>query len=618
MKLFFSFLFFFTAHSLLAEPFFPQPQFARANWVSLNGPWEFQFDDTNVGEKEKWFLTKNHFNKQINVPFPFESLKSGIHDVNFHRYIWYKKKVKVPASWKASKLILHFGAIDYWSTVWINGRRVQNAENSREPFTHEGGNVPFAIDLSNYLNPTATEFVIVVRADDPPEDLSIPRGKQYWNVKSEGIYYTRTSGIWQHVWLEGAGSSYVEKLKLTPTINGQLKAEISLSTQTKKVKRTLGFKVNFGQKTVVEQKVVLPPGVDYQILNLTIANPQLWSPQFPNLYQVSVSLTEENSKADEVGSYFGFRDIKIKDNMFHLNGKPVFLKFILDQGYWPESILAAPSDEALKRDVEVVKQMGFNGARKHQKLEDPRYLYWADKLGLLVSSEMASTSEPVFTDFAGARFAREWKKAVERDYNHPSIIMWVPMNESWGVLQLQTVPKQAQYLRELYDLTKSIDSTRPVIDNEGWEHTEKTDLFAQHDYSRNGQILFERYKNLGIPKPGASIPPVPFAPPALVPGSKYNGSPFYLSEFGGIGFVLPGQPVPDNAWGYEGAAKTEAEFFERMTTLYQAINNLPGFSGLCYTQLTDVEQEINGLLTYDRRPKFSIDKYKQVNDIIKR
>ncbi len=266
----------------------------------------------------------------------------------------------------------------------------------------------------------------------------------------------------------------------------------------------------------------------------------------------------------------------------------------------------------------MTKQMGFNGARKHQKLEDPRYLYWADRMGLLVSSEMANTSERTFTEFAGARYAREWKKTIERDYNHPSIVMWVPINESWGVPALQTNPRQGLYLQELYDATKLADPTRLVIDNDGWEHTDKTDLFAIHDYARTGDILFDRYKHLNNPHAGAIIPQVPLAPPALVPSFTFNGSPLYLSEFGGIGFVLPGQPVPDNAWGYEGSAKTEVEFFDRMISIYTGINRLTGFSGLCYTQLTDVEQEINGLMTYDRKFKFPVEKIKRVNDLIQR
>jgi hypothetical protein len=285
---------------------------------------------------------------------------------------------------------------------------------------------------------------------------------------------------------------------------------------------------------------------------------------------------------------------------------------VLDQGYWPESGLTPPDDEALLRDLQLTRAMGFNGARKHQKLEDPRYLYWADKMGFLVSSEMANAY--LFDDGYVERFTREWMEAMERDYSHPSIIIWAPINESWGVPNLRDVRQQA-HLREMYWLTHTLDDTRPVIDNEGWEHTETTDLFAIHDYARTGDELIERYKAWGSATALAPGTPIPSAgTPVLVPGVKYNGTPLYLSEFGGIAFIPPGHQVPGDAWGYAGVEKTGELALARLGSLYNALVRIPAFAGVCYTQITDVEQEINGLLTNDRKPKFDTKAVREMND----
>jgi beta-galactosidase/beta-glucuronidase len=336
----------------------------------------------------------------------------------------------------------------------------------------------------------------------------------------------------------------------------------------------------------------------------------LWSAGRPQLYDVVFELRKGTAVLDRVTSYFGFRSVGTENGHVVINGHPTFLKFVLDQGYWPESILTPPSDEAIQYDIRMTQEMGFNGARKHQKLEDPRYLYWADKMGFLVSSEMANAY--LFDDGYVERFTREWMEAMERDYNHPSIVVWVPINESWGTPDLHD-PRQQNHLKSLYALSRSFDATRLVIDNEGWEHTDMTDLFALHDYTRTGEQLYERYKDLG--KPGTRVPDNGRV--ALAPGYTYNGSPFYLSEFGGIAFIPPGHEVPKESWGYSGIEKNEQDALARLRGLYQAIARVPAWTGLCYTQLTDVEQEINGLMTYDRKPKFDVKMLKQINDVIR-
>jgi hypothetical protein len=282
---------------------------------------------------------------------------------------------------------------------------------------------------------------------------------------------------------------------------------------------------------------------------------------------------------------------------------------VLDQGYWMESTLTPPTDEAIKYDIKMTMDMGFNGARKHQKVEDPRFLYWADKMGFLVSSEMANAY--LYDEDYAAKFTREWIEAVERDVNHPSIVMWIPINESWGVSDVADT-RQTQHLKALYHLTKSLDATRPVIDNDGWEHTDVTDLFGIHDYAARGERLVEKYAVLGqkefaFPGNGRA---------ALAPGFKYNGSPVFLSEFGGIAYPLPGSPVPADAWGYAGVEKSPEAALERLRSLYVGIAKIPQIMGICYTQLTDVEQEINGLLTYDRKPKFDVKVIREINSLL--
>ena len=322
------------------------------------------------------------------------------------------------------------------------------------------------------------------------------------------------------------------------------------------------------------------------------------------------SCQADNLKRLDLDTYFGFRKVAIENGRFYLNNRPVYLKFVLDQGYWPDSLLTPPSDEAIKFDIEKTLEMGFNGARKHQKLEDPRFLYWADKMGFLVSSEMANAY--LFDEQYAFRFMREWKESVLRDMNHPSIVMWVPINESWGVPNLRD-PRQQAHLRALYHATKTLDPSRPVIGNDGWENLEATDLMAVHDYTARGPELLARWQNVEV-KPGATLPS--HSRGYVIPGFEYNGTPLYLSEFGGIAYIPEGVKVPESAWGYDGVEKSQADALARLQGLYEAIRDSP-FIGICYTQITDVEQEINGLLTYDRKPKFDPAAIKKLNDMLR-
>lgn len=578
------------------RPEFPQPQFERKDWLNLNGPWQFAFDDGDVGLKEAWYDGKGRFDRTIVVPFVFESPKSGIGDPSFHPVVWYQRDVTLPQGWSGRRVLLKFGAVDYHATVWVNGQQVGQ---------HEGGSAPFGFDITDLLT-TGTNR-IVVRAFDPPTDRFLPRGKQYWKPKSEGIFYTRTTGIWQTVWLEATGDSYLTHVRISPTMDGSVRFDARVGRPSTTV-QTLRATVSFDGTEVARGEAAVdgPRGT----LGLRVADPRTWNVGAGNLYDVRLELLRDGAVVDTVHTYYGYREVSVDQAGLQINGRRTYLRMVLDQGYWPESLLTPPTDEAIQYDIKTAQAMGFNGARKHQKVEDPRFLYWADKLGYLVSSEAANAY--LYDDQYVQRFTREWLEVMERDINHPSIVMWIPINESWGVPNLRD-PRQQAHLKANYHLTKSIDSTRLVIENDGWEHVDTTDLFGIHDYSRSGEEFLRRYRVLDDPK--ARIPDNARA--ALVPGFEYNGSPIFLSEFGGIAYHLPGSPAPDGAWGYSGVEKTPADALARLKGIYEAIRRTPRIIGVCYTQLTDVEQEINGLLTYDRKPKFDVNAVKAINEILR-
>lgn len=572
------------AQTGVPRPEYPQPQFQRDEWLTLNGAWEFEFDDGNAGLRENWAGgAAKKFSRTIAVPYCFESKLSGIGDTSFHPWVWYRRTFTAPREWGAKHVLLKFGAVDYRAMVWVNGKLAGS---------HEGGHTPFSFDITPML--AAGANTVVVRAEDPPADRTIPRGKQYWEPKSRGIFYTRTSGIWQPVWIEAAGDNSIARVRITAGMDGRATFEAKLA----RVEAGVEFAgtVEFGGKRVTT--FTAPSGEDTRAASIAVVEPRLWSPDSPNLYDVTFELRRNGAVIDRVRSYFGFRTIAMGSDRMLINRRPVLLRMVLDQGYWPESILTPPTDDAIQYDIKMTKAMGFNGARKHQKLEDPRWLYWCDKLGLLVSSEMANAYR--YTEEYAARFTREWIEAVERDINHPSIVMWIPINESWGVDNAAD-PRQQAHLLSLYWLTKSLDPERPVSDNDGWEHTGTTDLMGLHDYARTGADLLAKYKDLSR-KPGSAIPDNGRV--AMIAGHAYNGSPYFLSEFGGVAYLAPGSASSPESWGYQGVEKDATAALERIRGLFEAAAKFPFSAGYCYTQLTDVEQEANGLLTYDRKPKF--------------
>jgi beta-galactosidase/beta-glucuronidase len=578
------------------RPEYPRPQFCRPEWINLNGRWAFAFDDLDIGLQDYWFNGHHDFERQILVPFTFEADLSGIGDRSFHERVWYRRAIKVPGEWVDRRILLHFGAVDYRTTVWVNGSVVG---------AHEGGHTPFTCDITRALK--EGKGVLVVRAEDPPTDRYIPRGKQYWEERPASIFYARTTGIWQTVWLEPVPKSYLAAVKTTPTLEGTVKFNLKIAAPEAN---------QFVKVMVRDEARLLASGMSIcsgplASVSVLLDNPKLWSPESPNLYDARLELHDPHGLLDAVETYFGYRSISTQDGKIVLNGSPYYLKTVLDQGYWPASNLTPPSDEAIQADIRVTKQLGFNGVRKHQKVEDPRYLYWADKMGLLVSGEMANSY--LFNDDSVARITREWMEAISRDYNHPSIVIWVPVNESWGVPNLRE-PKEQSHLRALYYLTKSLDDTRLVIDNDGWEHTEATDLFAIHDYTKTGDEFYRRFRDIGA----HGVPRPLYGKLYLAPGHAYNGTPIFLSEFGGIGYVPSADQskMPAGSWGYAGIEPTEEAATARLRGLYEAIAHVRQIAGICYTQLYDVEQEVNGLLTYDRKLKFDPAIIRQLNDLL--
>ncbi|MDQ3377196.1 MAG: glycoside hydrolase family 2, partial [Actinomycetota bacterium] len=424
--------------STVPRPEYPRPQFRREAWTNLNGGWRFAFDDGDVGLAEGWQnvtaagLEGSSFDLSITVPFCYQSNLSGIGETAFHDVVWYARTFEHPQA-DDERLLLHFGAVDYRATVWVNGSHVAS---------HEGGHTPFCADVTFALR--EGENVLVVRAEDPSRDATIPRGKQYWKEESEGIFYTRTTGIWQTVWLEPVNRRRVGSLRLTPDVD-RASLDVEARFEGFGPGMTLRLVVSFDGDEILDDRVAVTSPVVRRRLPLIRPGEapdtphlsrwpgaNLWTPEEPNLYDLRLELLDAVGETlDSVDSYFGVRKIETRDGEVFLNNRPYYQRLVLDQGYFPDGILTAPADEDLRRDIELAKEMGFNGARKHQKVEDPRWLYWADTLGFLVWGEMANAYQ--YSDDSVRRITAEWQEAVRRDYNHPSIVAWVPMNESWGV-----------------------------------------------------------------------------------------------------------------------------------------------------------------------------------------
>lgn len=570
----------------------PNPQFARPTWQSLDGIWQFAIDDRNA----HW-PTEVKWTGKILVPFAPETSASGVAHEGFMRGCWYRRMFSPPRLRRGQRLILHFGAVDYFASVWVNGRLAA---------THEGGYTPLACDITPHLRPGRRQEV-TVHAQDDPQDLAKPRGKQDWQERPHSIWYPRTTGIWQSVWLEVVGGSYIDSIAWEGRLEGfviEMAAHIAGAAHGLELRvrlRARGRELADDRCAVLagqvhRQIVVLDPGID------DYRNELLWSPESPTLIEAELELSDAaGRRLDLVHSYTAMRSAATQGDRFILNGRPRYLRLVLDQGYWPQSGLTPPNDDAIRRDVELVKEMGFNGVRAHQRIPDPRYLYWADKLGLLVWEEMPSPYR--FTPLGVQRLCAQWAEAIARDRSHPCVIVYVPMNESWGVPDLPSNPAHRDMVRTLYHLTKALDPSRPVVGNDGWE-MDVTDIIAIHDYDGDPRSLRRRYRDLAAPqrmlqteRPGHRM--------LLLEESAYHGQPIMLTEFGGIALREGG------TWGYSQAADAQ-DLLHRYRALLDAVHSLEHLAGFCYTQFADTYQEANGLLRADRTSKIPIEEIRKI------
>ena len=570
---------------------YPRPQFRRENWQSLNGEWEFAFDDKNDGIKGGLWQGKKALPLKIRVPFSYQYPASGIGDTSQHDIVWYRRSFSLAEENRGRRALLCFNAADYQTDVWLNGVHI---------LTHTGGFTPFSADITAYLK--KGDNIIVVRCEDTLND-AVPRGKQSWTGKPFDCYYVPNTGIWQSVWLEFYGEDCIAEHSLfcdydKTELYGELvtqygkadEAEILVTFAGKLIKRerfTLRGRHN-------KFRFALPR--DY-------TDDYSWSPENPRLLYVDFALYKDGKQVDLAHARIGMRKISVDEHgKICLNNRPYYQRLVLDQGYWQESGLTPPSAESLKKDIELAKAMGFNGARKHQKSEDPYYNYYAEELGFLTWCEMPSAYR--FCSDEVAAITKEWQEIVKEGRNCTSNVCYVPLNESWGAREIGRDKAQQSFARALYCLTKSLDPTRLVSTNDGFENISPTDIVSIHDYGiARAEEFAEKYLD-GYDEL------YPQGWPLFAEGEKYEGQPVLFTEFGGRAMQADAK---GGAWGYSGAAANEEEFLKQLESIMQGVRSC-NFQGYCYTQLTDVQQEVNGLLTAERKPKADIQKLKAIFD----
>lgn len=594
----------------------------RDQWAGLDGSWDFAHDDADEGRSARWFdrPQTDPFTRRITVPFPPESPASGIEDRGMHPIVWYRRTITTdelaalaeragePAvAGEKPRVLIHFGAVDFESQVWFDGQLVGG---------HVGGQTPFTVDVTDSISADLTEHRLVVRAQDDPTDLEQPRGKQDWREKPHGIWYERTTGIWQPVWMEAVGSDHVVDLAWACDIPAAVvRGEITLA-RCPAVELVIELTARLGDEILAEQSLVVHSRTI--VLNLEIEalrNGQerarlLWAPENPALIDLHVLVRERHTgrRLDSVASYVGLRSVTVGGGSFQLNGQPYYLRAVLDQGYRPQTHLASTGSEQLRAEVEKILEMGFNTVRVHQKAEDPRFLYWADRLGLLVWAETAAAY--VYSARAVELLTTEWMELVRRDRSHPAIVAWVPINESWGVQDIATSRPQQNFVRSLADLTRALDPTRPVLSNEGWEHV-ASDILGLHDYTTVPEDLHARY---GTRQAATDMVRSAHGPQGRRPilddqqlASFLAGdAPLMLTEFGGISLST----APE-AWGYA-SADSAGEYARIVGGLFDAVRASPDVVGYCYTQFMDTGQETNGLLFEDGSSKLPMATVRQI------
>ncbi|HYF50717.1 MAG TPA: glycoside hydrolase family 2 TIM barrel-domain containing protein [Planctomycetota bacterium] len=574
----------------IPRPEYPRPQFVRNEWLNLNGEWQFEFDFGDSG-KERGILDRD-LKQKITVPFCPESELSGIGYTDFINACWYRKTIALPKAWAGKNVLLHFQASDYDTTVWANGTEVGR---------HRGGFTPFSCDLSSVAQPGDTVTIVVRARDDSRKQQ--PCGKQSMRYGNFGCHYTRTTGIWQTVWLEPVPEVALKRPRLTPDLaNGTIRLEQPITQNRPGLQLRATLKSN-GQVVARAQcraDLDLAPRLD---LNIPEQHRRVWSIDDPHLYDVALDLVDATGKViDSATSYAGLRSVSIDGKAVKINGKAVFQRLVLDQGFYPDGILTAPNDEALIADIKLSMEAGFNGARLHQKVFEERFLYHADKLGYLCWGEFPDWGSNVGGPAGNNQqhtisYVTEWLEAIERDYSHPSIVGWCPLNETWQEIT-DNITKLDEITRAMFLATKAMDTSRPVLDASGYSHrVPESDISDCHDYEQNPEKFKANQAGLSDGKPfhnGNGKWDVP-----------YRGQPFFVSEFGGI-WWNPEAKAGEDSWGYGDRVKSIDEFYARFEGLCAVLLEDKNMFGYCYTQLTDVYQEQNGIFTFTRGKKFDM------------
>ena len=541
-------------------------------------------DFGSSGEQRGWTNSKG-LSKKITVPFCPESELSGIGYTDFIPCVWYQRNINIPAEWNGKKILLHFGAADYETKVYVDGKMVGE---------HKGAGSSFNFDITSYVE-AGQQANLVVRVYDNLRGGMQPGGKQCTALYSAGCSYTRVTGIWQTVWMEAVNEQALKNVFAIPDIDQQ-QLVVRPEFYNEGNDNTLTVEVKDGKKTVAKRT---SQASNQSTIVLPIKNAHLWSPEDPYLYDVKYTVKNAHGEViDEVSSYMGMRKVHISGGYFYLNNKPYFQRLVLDQGYYPDGIWTAPSDEALRQDIEMSKAVGFNGARLHQKVFEERYYYWADKLGYLTWGEEASWVLNINNELAVRNFLTEWAEIVVRDRNHPSLVTWTPLNETWNA----TPGVYVRFVNDLYALTKAIDPTRPINDASGDSHV-KTDIWSVHDYTREPDKLIANHTIKAGVEPYRNMKDKDFL-------SKYEGQPYMVDEFGGLPWIPKEERA--NSWGYGANIDTVEEFYSILEKEIDALKACKHVVGFCYTQITDVEQEKNGIYYYNRKPKFDTARVKAI------
>ena len=593
---------------------YPRPQFVRNEWVCLNGKWEFEIDQGDSGLERG--LLKRKLKDHINIPFCPESKLSGICNKDFLNSVWYRRELTIPSDWKGKRILLHFQAVDYDATVWINEVEVGR---------HRGGFSPFSIDITESIQPGESKQ-LVVRARDR-DDLPQPRGKQTRSYEGEGALYGRTTGIWQTVWMEPVPLIHLKRPRITPDLASQsflIEQGITNSRPGTILKITISDSQGEITTESVKSDINFTPLISIKIPDDRL---KLWNPGDPNLYNLDINLLDENGEViDSACSYSGMRNITISGKSIRINGESVFQRLVLDQGYYPEGLMTAPSDEALLNDIKLSMDAGFNGARLHQKVFEERFLYHADHLGYMVWGEFGDwgarglSALPHHQKFSPS-YITEWLEVLERDYSHPSIVGWCPLNETWQPIT-DFISELDAITRGMFLATKAMDQTRPVLDTSGYSHRIiDTDIYDSHDYEQNPKKFSENQKGLSDDKPYMNTwwDHLKYDKDAW--GRKimnewslgYKGQPYFVSEFGGIWWNSDQEH--SQSWGYGERPKTIEEFYERFEKLCKVLLENKDMFGYCYTQLTDIDQEENGIYKYDRSLKFNVERLRKIQTV---